>query len=269
MSDSQTTANTSADDPASVMLKVARYEGGPEVFHTLQGEGASVGAPAVFVRLSLCNLHCIWCDTDYTWNWEGTPFVHENDAKAGYQKFRKDDQLIEVDAGSLAREIASYETRRVVITGGEPLLQQEGVVALMDALRAISPEYVFEVETNGTRVPSAEVLERVNQFNVSPKLANSGNKESQRIRSEAFDAFVASGKAWFKFVIAAPEDLDEVRGLVERFGLPVARVMLMPEGRSAEAIDAHRELVIEACLREGFRFADRLHLRLFGAKRAT
>ena len=57
-------------------MKVSRLaDGSPEIFHTLQGEGASLGFPAVFLRLSLCNLHCHWCDTPYTWNWEQTPWT--------------------------------------------------------------------------------------------------------------------------------------------------------------------------------------------------
>ncbi len=77
-------------------MKLARFGDGAEIFHTLQGEGVSVGAPAVFVRFSLCNLHCVWCDTDHTWNFEGTPWKHEKDAEPGYVKHRKVDVIIEM-----------------------------------------------------------------------------------------------------------------------------------------------------------------------------
>lgn len=250
-------------------LKLARLNGGAEIFHTLQGEGVSAGVPAVFVRLSLCNLHCTWCDTDYTWNWKGTPFIHENDALPGYKKFDKAEQLIDIDVAKIAAEVAKSPTRRVVLTGGEPLLQMDGLEALIDALRAIDAEYLFEVETNGTRVPSGVLADWVEQFNVSPKLANSGNRESQRIQRDAFEFFAACRKAWFKFVVVEQSDLEEIRDLVSEFQIPHSRVFLMPEGRSEEAINAHRDLVIGACLEEGFRFGDRLHLRLFGAVRGT
>lgn len=250
-------------------LKLARLSGGAEIFHTLQGEGVSAGVPAVFVRLSLCNLHCTWCDTDYTWNWKGTPFIHENDELPGYEKFEKSEQLIELDVAEIAAEVAKYPSRRVVLTGGEPLLQMDGLEALIDALLAIDADYVFEVETNGTRVPSAGLADRVAQFNVSPKLANSGNKESLRIQRDALAFFAASHKAWFKFVVVGEGDLAEIRALVREFQIPRSRVLLMPEGRSADAINAHRASVLAACLDEGFRFGDRLHLRLFGAIRGT
>ena len=51
-------------------LKLSRQPSGePEIFHSLQGEGHSIGTPTVFLRLALCNLTCVWCDTKYTWDW--------------------------------------------------------------------------------------------------------------------------------------------------------------------------------------------------------
>ena len=92
-------------------MKLARLpDGSPEIFHTLQGEGASLGKPSVFIRSSLCNLHCQWCDTDYTWNWEGTPWTHERDGEEGYQKYRKEEQITELSPEDIAR--AASENKR-------------------------------------------------------------------------------------------------------------------------------------------------------------
>lgn len=250
-------------------LKLARLGDGPEIFHTLQGEGVTVGRPAVFLRTSLCNLHCRWCDTDYTWNWVGTPWPHDRDAEPGYAKFRREDEIIEVTVGEAARRILDFACPRVVFTGGEPLLQQEALEGLATALCTAMPGVALEVETNGTLAPEEALAEQVSQFNVSPKLANSGNPAESRRRTGVLRAFLATGRAWFKFVIAGAEDVQEVLDLVRGVPLPADRVLLMPEGRTAEAVAAHRGLAVQLCLEHGFTFTDRLHLRLFGARRGT
>ena len=194
-------------------MLLARLDDGPEIFHTLQGEGVSAGLPAVFVRSSLCNLHCRWCDTDHTWNFEGTPWKHDKDADPGYRKHRKAEVTIEIPAAEIVARVAAYPCRRIVLTGGEPLLQQEGWLEVIAGLRAIDPAYVFEVETNGTKRPTPEFQAAADQFNVSPKLANSGMEERLRIAPEVLAAFATDPKAWFKFVARDETDLAEIEAV--------------------------------------------------------
>ena len=86
-------------------MKLARLpDGSPEIFHTLQGEGLSAGKPAVFIRASLCNLHCVWCDTDYTWNWENTPWKHERDSDPDYRKYKKAFHITELTPAAMGLE---------------------------------------------------------------------------------------------------------------------------------------------------------------------
>ncbi len=250
-------------------MKLAKLGDGPEIFHTIQGEGVSVGAPAVFIRASRCNLHCVWCDTDHTWNFTGTPWPHEKDALPGYAKHRKSDVTFEIDPDEAARLILAYDCPRTVITGGEPLLQQDGFLTLIQTIRASQPGHVFEVETNGTRMPSAEFHEAVDQFNVSPKLGNAGMPESLRLNAQALEFFAASPKAWFKFVVASPPDLQEIQELCSSHRIPRQRVLLMPEGRTCGELDRHAPWLAETCRDLGFRFSDRLHIRLWGDKRGV
>ncbi len=235
-------------------MKLAKLNGGPEIFHTIQGEGPSVGTPAVFIRASGCNLHCVWCDSDATWNFKNTPWPHQKDGLPGYAKYRKSDVVIEVDPLSAAHAILAFHCPRVVITGGEPLLQEDQLMTLTRLIRDEMPHCVFEVETNATRIPSSAFLAAVDQFNVSPKLANAGMPESLRLREDALAFFASLPMAWFKFVITTPADLLEVQTLHTRYQIPSDRIFLMPEGRNAEDLDRTAPQVAGLCLKLGFRF---------------
>lgn len=250
-------------------MKLSRLGDGPEIFHTLQGEGIRAGAPAVFIRTSRCNLHCVWCDTDHTWNFEGTPWPHEKDALPGYRKHRREDVTWEMTPQDAADAILAYGCPNTVITGGEPLLQEGDLLEMIRYVRACDSKHFFEVETNGTRIPSDEFAREIGQFNVSPKLANSGMEARLRIIPEVLSGFAAMPQAWFKFVIASESDLDEVMALVADHDLPKHRILLMPEGRDVVALDVIAAWLAERCRDLGLRFSDRLHIRLWGDKRGV
>jgi organic radical activating enzyme len=125
------------------------------------------------------------------------------------------------------------------------------------------------VETNGTRIPHPAFADAVHQFNVSPKLANAGMPESLRIQTAALDFFAASPKAWFKFVVATPSDLAEIQTLRSRFSIRPERILLMPEGRTAADLDRSAPQIAAICRDLGFRFCDRLHIRLWGDRRGV
>lgn len=239
-------------------------EGGPEIFHAIQGEGASTGAPRVFIRLSGCNLHCKWCDTAYTWNWEGTPFQHEND-----EKFDLSAQTITLSVSDIASRVAAYGPVGIVITGGEPLLQQSRLPELIAAIKFEAGPVWVEIETNGSIKPGSDLVNLVNQFNVSPKLAHSGNAMDIAQKPESLSFFASLPSTWFKFVIGEPEQIEEVRTLANRFRLPPDRIMLMPLGVSSSVLRSRADWLIPLCLEHGYRFSDRLHIHLYGNERGT
>ncbi|GAA5481602.1 7-carboxy-7-deazaguanine synthase QueE [Haloferula sargassicola] len=245
-------------------MKLARLDAGPEIFHTLQGEGVSVGRPAIFVRTSRCNLHCRWCDTDYTWNFKGTPWEHDRGTKHD-----KADVTFEIAPAELASRLAAMPCRHVVLTGGEPLLQQGELLEMIGLLRATDPGWSFEVETNGTRVPEPGFDAAIQQFNISPKLSHSGMDEALRIVPVALGHFAAHPRAWFKFVATGPGDLEEIGTLAEHYGIAPDRIVLMPEGRTAAELDRSAAKLAAAALERGWRFSDRLHVRLWGDQRGV
>ena len=234
------------------MLRVSRQPTGePEIFYSLQGEGASIGTPSVFLRLALCNLACNWCDTKYTWDWKHYDYSRE---------------VISLDTEVVKDRILGFGCRRLVITGGEPLLQQTELAPLVASLKR-DQGFVCEVETNGTVVPLPELARDIDQWNVSPKLASSGNALERRELPEVLEFFRQLPNAYFKFVVVQSSDIDEVCGLRDKYGLPGERIILMPEGQRAEVIQSRSLWISEVCIKEGFRFSTRLHILLWGDQR--
>ena len=250
-------------------IKLARLDGRPEIVHSIQGEGKSIGVPSVFVRTSLCNLHCIWCDTDYTWNWVGTRFPHVHDALPGYRKFQKKEWIAECDIETIAEEVAGFPCKNVILTGGEPMLQQSALLRLMELLRSKSTDYRFEIETNGTLVPSVDFDASIDQYNVSPKLENSNNPRKLREKPAAYRFFSQSPKANFKFVLAAENDLREVLQLLDTYHIPADKIWLMPEATQRETLQEKRQWLVEICKKYGFRYSDRLHVQIWGSKKGV
>ena len=131
------------------------------------------------------------------------------------------------------------------------------------------PDVTVEIETNGTtRAPTALDI-RIDQFNVSPKLAHSGNPAELALIPERLDAYATDPRAWFKFVIAAPADLDEVLALRDRYRFKPDHVFLMPEGTDSETLRDREQWLAPLCVEHGFRMSDRLHIHLFGDTRGT
>jgi 7-carboxy-7-deazaguanine synthase len=107
-----------ARDRASTVLRVN------EIFHSIQGESRHAGRPCVFVRLTWCNLRCVWCDTAYAFE-EGR----------------------EERVGAIVETVSCHGTRYVLITGGEPLAQ-DGVHDLIGEL--LDRGYEVAIETGGS-----------------------------------------------------------------------------------------------------------------------
>ena len=221
-----------------------------EIFYSVQGEGLLVGTPSIFVRTSGCNLRCVWCDTPYTsWAPDGS------------------EQTVE----AILEEARQYPARHAVVTGGEPMIAPQ-IAELTAGLRGLGLHVT--VETAGT--VCAEVP--CDLMSISPKLANStpwerdGGRwakqhERLRIDVEVLRRLMASYAYQLKFVVERPEDLPEIRSVVEQTGAASERVVLMPEGTDPEVLRARGQWLVEIAKQEGFRFSPRLHIDLWGNRR--
>jgi 7-carboxy-7-deazaguanine synthase len=241
-------------NPENVRLNASQLRvSGDGTFYTLQGEGATMGMPAVFLRLHVCNLRCSWCDAWYTWNPKTTEFWTES-------------QLWSL---SMTREAVEHSWRapagipkRLIVTGGEPLLQQVPLTELFKSML----DWDIEIETNGTIVPNEYLLRRC-QFNCSPKLNNSGNSIQARIQPKAIEA-LKEAHTYFKFVVMREEDIDEIESnYVLPFGIEPSRVILMPQGVTAEEVRSNAQKIVEIAKARGYRLLSRLQVEIWGARR--
>lgn len=234
--------------------------GEPEIFASLQGEGPSTGRPSTFVRLSRCNLACQWCDTAYTWRFEGDNRPHRDDLA-----FARKANQVTLSEEEVAARIAAHAPNRLVITGGEPLLQGAALARLVSLLPAMH----IEIETNGTVAPHTALDALVHQYNVSPKISHSGNPADLALIPERLTAWAADPRAFFKFVVASPDDIDEVAALQSTYTIASERLFLMPEGRSSDILRERSAWLAEICAARGWRLTDRLHIHLWGDTRGT
>jgi 7-carboxy-7-deazaguanine synthase len=249
--DADADALDGADPDAEDMLPIN------ELFYSVQGEGTLAGVPSVFVRTSGCNLRCWFCDSYHT-SWEPT-----------HAWMAVDDIVAEVES----HERAAH----VVLTGGEPLLHEESV-DLLDRLSEAG--YHTTVETNGTIYRDAAI----DLASISPKLESSTptpardpqgdgewaeRHEAARIDVEALARLVDAYDSQLKFVVTGPDDMPEIKALVERVRaatfttIPDSDVLLMPEGMTREQLAETRSVVADLAMEYGYRYTPRLHVDLW------
>jgi 7-carboxy-7-deazaguanine synthase len=223
-----------------------------EIFYSIQGEGMLAGVPSVFVRTSGCNLRCTWCDTPYTsWKPEG----------------------VDMPLDAILAEARGHDATHAVVTGGEPMIVDD-IVPLTRALK--NSGLHVTIETAGTVYqPVACDL-----MSISPKLANSTPHEREggrwaaqhdrlRYQPDVLKKLMADYAYQLKFVVAAPEDLDEVGNILKETGADRSRVVLMPEGTDTGMLRDRGRWLADICKREKFRFGPRLHIDLYGNQRGV
>ena len=232
-----------------------------EVFYSIQGEGKTVGVPSVFIRLGGCNLIC---------GGMGTQFDGElhNDAE-----WRCDS--IEVWMKAQSKEIkdilpsdcvkAIENGAHIILTGGEPMIQQKGLEALVNYIKENhNKEAYFEVETNGTIMPNESLLKNIDLWNCSPKLRNSGMDTAMTFKSEVITKLNTKNTI-FKFVVNKQKEWKEIQ---ETY-LPIVdkkKIYLMPAGENQELLEKNMIRVVELAKENYLNFTTRLHINIWNKK---
>lgn len=219
-----------------------------EVFESVQGEGMMTGREATFIRFQGCNCNCSFCDT------KEAQGVTDSDAKHYAPK-----DLV----GEVKNDL-------VILTGGEPFLQdwwqlEELCRMLKDMGKTIA------VETNGTMIPTLEIVKNVDLFTVSPKEMFVPGGKFGHNEMTAWTHLVKTGKVDFKFVIKSAEDVANALGYLgyrhplkpEEEYVDNLTIILQPEWSKTEEIfdklPEWTEPYIEENLRDKIYYKPQMH----------
>lgn len=160
--------------------------------------------------------------------------------------------------------LAHFNTdAHLVVTGGDPLIQQESLAEFLIALRSICQLNHVEIETEGVIMPEAVLATQVELWNVSPKLANSGMGKSLRYHPEVLRFHNWYTNAIFKFPVATSSDVSEVKSICEDCHIPRSKVYLMPICANRLQFETWAAKVAKVALDHNYHFSPRMHLTIW------
>lgn len=233
-------------------MKIALAE---SPYESVQGEGMFTGVFSAFIRWTGCNLRCSWCDSGYT-SWKPE---HKH-----------------MEAADLFVWLQGIKAEHVVLTGGEPTLYPEQLKAVI--AECVKLGKTVTIETNGTKWnPSVQP----HLWSVSPKLSSSypkdgpekaiherGNDLTNLHRFKYVDMKMLT-LVQYKFVVTQFSDLEEIATLCDLYEIAPHTVWLMPEGITANEVNAKSAQVVEWAKERGYNFSTRLHVLIYGPRRGV
>ncbi len=246
-----------------------------EIFYSIQGEGKQTGIPSVFVRTGLCNFTCAGFKVEY------------EDPKTGETKYGCDsfysvdkafknewvpysdyiDLVNDIDATIPDFGPLSLTKADIVLTGGEPLIYWNDEIFQRVIAHYISRGHKVTIETNAaldiefTRKYQEEII-----FSASVKLSVSGEPEHKRFNINTLTKIAEyAPQSYLKFVTCEESwvvDIEEINTLLA--DIPVYMdVFLMPLGDTKHRLEKNSKFVIEQAMKLGYKYSDRLHIRVW------
>jgi len=232
-----------------------------EHFYSFQGEGRFAGTPSIFIRLGGCNLNChgfgveidgaIGCDS-----------LKAVDQKRFGKNWKNISDLIPIIDNHLS-DLAFKPD--IIFTGGEPLLHHKNPILLNTLLHYIDKGYRITFETNATIYIDFKKYPIYKDviFAMSVKLKNSGENREKRVKLKAIKSIIKNTKeSFFKFVIDKNiKDNQEILDITSEF--KTTPIYCMPMGSTAKELSLNDKQVASFCIKYGYNYVDRMHIRLY------
>ena len=268
-----------------------------ELFYSIQGEGRYMGVPSIFLRTFGCNFTCdgfgmprgeksdereiIAQHADQYKDYKSLPLVTTGcDSYASWDvRFKHLSPLLSingiVDAILRMLPYGKWKSEHLVITGGEPLLGWQRAYPNLLSHSGMVGLKELTFETNGTQKLEPNFSEYLKThwrkgwdkltFSVSPKLRISGEKWADAIKPDVIREYQEHGYVYLKFVIATPEDAEEVKYAEEEYRSAgfSGPVYVMPVGGVESVYAMNNRNVANIAMKHGWRYSDRLQVPLF------
>ena len=220
-----------------------------EIFYSIQGEGKYIGHPSVFIRVGGCNLTCPsfsshGCDSFY----------------AVDKKYKSSWKMMSI--AKIIAEIEKYPKADIVLTGGEPTLYYQKLYPIIEKFKNITIETNTTINIDFNKYPKYKDV----TFAMSVKLSNSGEEYKNRVKKEIINNIAQNAKnSFFKFVLDSDLN-EEIKDITK--GLK-NDIYCMPLGEDKAKLYKNALFVFEFCLKYGYFYSDRIHIRLFSKKRGV
>ena len=269
-----------------------------EMFCSIQGEGKWTGVPSIFVRLAGCNLRCVFgdsrCDTPYSSfdlekpKWDtvdsaveefkrlinenpnvyhivitgGEPLLHAKALKKFYDKIADDREMV--------LTIETNGTLPAIM----PWVNDDECDSWVD-LWSVSPKLSTSVDWNckylNEHQRDLHNKVRINYDNLISYIESM--REARKLKNEyEYENNGITPYCQFKFVYSGEDSVNEIKDIIKvlkyEYNYDIAdHIMLMPEGTTNDQLEKISQECAQVCIREGWRFCDRLHIRIWGDKR--
>lgn len=160
-----------------------------------------------------------------------------------------------------------YQKPIIVITGGEPLLHHKEALFYEFVCELLARGHAVHFETNGTILVDFENFPAYKScvFAISPKLSNSAEPRERRLSFAALRSLRQNAKdSFYKFVISPEFDAQpEIAEILAACG---GEVYCMPRGANRRELESAAQFCVDFCLKNGYNYSDRLHIRIWGEK---